>query len=151
MLRVKLAPLKRHAGTAVCGSGLATPSTGRTISTKEPWHPLHGRLGWSQKICCSRRGKQTRTTYSNIPTNEKVHVPHFCTAVQNYGPAYNTEPATLFMWPTRTEDTTLIHTLIRVRFSKTQSAYKNGQKIKDTKCPALCKTQPTTAEFSFNS
>jgi hypothetical protein len=128
MLRVKIAPLKRHAGTAVCGSGLATPSTGRTIYEKALAPTVRearmapGRL---EIKCCPLRGTQTWTTYSNIPTNEKVHVPHFCTAVQNYGPAYNTELATLVMWPTMTEDTTLIHTLISVRFFKTQ--IKRGQ------------------------
>jgi hypothetical protein len=121
----KAPPFDTPCGHSVMSSGLATPSTGRTISCKEPWHPLYRRLGWpkdwsrDKKICCPRRGKQTQTTYSNIPRNEKVHIPHFCTAVQNYGPAYNIQLATLVLWPTRTEDTTLIHTPISVRFSKT--------------------------------
>lgn len=149
MLKVKLPPLTRHAGTAVCGSGLATSSTGRTISWKHAWHTLYGRLGWPQgwsgdkKICCPPRCKQTRTTYSNILTNEKVQVLHFCTAVQKYGPAYNTQLASLVMGPTRTEDTTLIHTLISVRFPKTQ--IKRGQEWTENKRDKVsCILQNTT-------
>jgi len=152
MLKPKLPPLTRHVRTAVCGSGLATPSTGRTISRKELWHPRAGLE--TRKSVFPRRDKQMRTTYSNIPTNEKVHVPHFCTAVQNYGPAYNTQLATFVVWPTRTGDTTLIHTLISVRFSKTQ--IKRGQEWTENKRDKVsCTLQNTTnnnsSRMSFNS
>jgi hypothetical protein len=127
MLKVKLPPLKRHAGTAVCGSGLATPSTRRTTSRKETWHPLYGRLGWPQewsgdkKIFCPRQGKQTRTTYSSLPTNEKFKSPTSAQPCKfTVLPITHSTPPLLCGPQGRTEDTTLIHTLMSVRFPKTQ-------------------------------